>query len=62
MKLTFLGAAREVTGSRFLLEAAGRNIMVDYGMEQGTDLYENAPLPVPEASDELLRVTYSLLT
>lgn len=57
MKLTFLGAAREVTGSRFLLEAAGRNIMVDYGMEQGTDLYENAPLPVPES-----RIDYVFLT
>ena len=57
MKLTFLGAAREVTGSRFLLEAAGKNIMVDYGMEQGTDLYENAPLPVPEG-----RIDYVFLT
>lgn len=57
MKLTFLGAAREVTGSRFLLEAAGKNIMVDYGMEQGTDLYENAPLPVPEN-----RIDYVFLT
>ena len=57
MKLTFLGAAREVTGSRFLLEAAGKNIMVDYGMEQGTDLYENAPLPVPES-----RIDYVFLT
>ena len=57
MKLTFLGAAREVTGSRFLLEAAGRNILVDYGMEQGTDLYENAPLPVPES-----RIDYVFLT
>ena len=46
MKLTFLGAAREVTGSRFLLQAAGKNIMVDYGMEQGVDLNENAPLPI----------------
>ena len=57
MKLTFLGAAREVTGSRFLREAAGKNIMVDYGMEQGTDLYENAPLPVPES-----RIDYVFLT
>ena len=57
MKLTFLGAAREVTGSRFLLQAAGKNIMVDYGMEQGTDLYENAPLPVPES-----RIDYVFLT
>ena len=32
MKLTFLGAAREVTGSRFLLQAAGKNIMVDLSL------------------------------
>ena len=57
MKLTFLGAAREVTGSRFLLQAAGKNIMVDYGMEQGVDLYENAPLPVAES-----RIDYVFLT
>ena len=48
MKLTFLGAAREVAGSRFLLEACGKYIMVDYGMEQGVDLFENAPLPISE--------------
>ena len=35
MKLTFLGAAREVTGSRYFLEACGKRILVDYGMEQG---------------------------
>ena len=46
MKLTFLGAAHEVTGSRFLLEACGKNIMIDYGMEQGKNLFENAELPV----------------
>ena len=57
MKLTFLGAAREVTGSRFLLQAAGKNIMVDYGMEQGVDLYENAPLPMAES-----RIDYVFLT
>ncbi len=45
MKLTFLGAAHEVTGSRHFLEAAGRRLLIDYGMEQGADLYENAPLP-----------------
>ncbi len=59
MKLTFLGAAREVTGSRFLLQACGRNIMVDYGMEQGVDLYENAPLPVREADIDYVLLTHA---
>lgn len=46
MKLQFIGAAHEVTGSCHYLEACGRHILVDYGMEQGTNLFENAPLPV----------------
>ncbi len=35
MKLTFHGAARTVTGSRHLLEAAGQRILVDCGLFQG---------------------------
>ena len=46
MKLQFIGAAHEVTGSCHYLEACGRHILVDYGMEQGVNLFENAPLPV----------------
>lgn len=59
MKLTFLGAAHEVTGSRFLLETCGKNIMVDYGMEQGTDLFDNAPLPVPESAIDYVLLTHA---
>lgn len=35
MKLSFLGAAREVTGSCFLVEAANARFLVDCGMAQG---------------------------
>ena len=39
MKLTFLGAAREVTGSCTLVETGGHRFLVDCGMEQGRDVY-----------------------
>ena len=35
MRLTFIGADHEVTGSCHFLEACGLNILIDCGMEQG---------------------------
>jgi metallo-beta-lactamase family protein len=46
MKLMFVGSAHEVTGSCHYLNACGKHILVDYGMEQGQNLYENVGIPV----------------
>ena len=46
MKLMFLGAAHEVTGSCTLLTACGKNILIDCGMEQGPDTFLNSDIPV----------------
>ena len=35
MKITFLGATKTVTGSNYLVEAAGKKFLVDRGMWQG---------------------------
>ena len=57
MKLTFIGATHEVTGSCYFLEAAGKKFLVDCGMEQGPDQYENQEIPVA-----LSDVDFALLT
>ena len=60
MKLTFLGANHEVTGSRTLLEwNEGRYLLVDEGMTQGDDTYENAELPVPPSQIEIVLLTHA---
>ena len=49
MKIIFLGATHEVTGSCYYLEGAGRKFLVDCGMEQ--DVYKrqgNGFLSVPK--------------
>ena len=40
MKITFLGATKTVTGSNFLLEGAGKKIIIDCGLYQGKALEE----------------------
>ncbi len=59
MRLMFIGADHEVTGSCHFLEAAGRNILVDYGMEQGKDYYENASLPVSAPEIDYVFLTHA---
>ncbi len=46
MKLSFLGAARQVTGSCYLVEVGGKKVLVDCGMEQGPQIYEQQSFKV----------------
>jgi len=60
MNITFLGATKTVTGSNFLLEAAGKKIIVDCGLYQGKakeerENYTDFPFNVNE-------IDYMLLT
>ena len=59
MKLIFVGAAHEVTGSCHYLEAGGKHILVDCGMEQGVNVFENVPLPVDEAQIDYVLLTHA---
>ncbi len=59
MKLTFIGADHEVTGSCHCIEACGKTILVDYGMEQGVNVFENARLPVEEGCVDYVLLTHA---
>ena len=59
MRLTFLGATHEVTGSCYYLEAAGKKFLVDCGMEQGPNIYENKPIPVPASQLDFVLITHA---
>ncbi|MCI8796830.1 MAG: MBL fold metallo-hydrolase [Dorea sp.] len=59
MRLSFIGAAHEVTGSCHYLNACGKNILIDCGMEQGPDLYENQEIPVPANQIDFVLLTHA---
>lgn len=59
MKLIFIGADHEVTGSCHYLNACGKHILVDYGMEQGVNYFENAALPVAESMIDYVLLTHA---
>ena len=59
MKLTFIGAAHEVTGSCTLLECCGGSFLIDCGMEQGVNVFENAPLPVLPGQIDAVFLTHA---
>ena len=59
MKLTFIGADHEVTGSCHCLQACDKNILIDCGMEQGQDLYENQELPMNPSDVDYILLTHA---
>ena len=59
MKITFLGAAHEVTGSCTYLEVGDKQGVVDCGMEQGKDLFVNEPLPVDPSALDFVLLTHA---
>ena len=59
MKITFLGAAHEVTGSCTLVEVGRTRFIVDCGMEQGRDMFVNQTLPVSPSEVDFALLTHA---
>lgn len=61
MRLQFLGAQRQVTGSRYLLETAGKKILIDCGMFQERDYLDRnwEPSPVPPGKIAAILLTHA---
>ena len=63
-KLTFLGAAGTVTGSKYLVEAAGKRLLVDCGIFQGSDELSDRnykPLPADPKTFDYAVLTHAHL-
>ena len=59
MKLVFIGADHEVTGSCTFIEACGKKFLVDFGMEQGADKFENAQIPCAPGEIDFVLLTHA---
>ena len=59
MRIQFIGAAHEVTGSCTLLQVCGKYYLVDCGMEQGRDVFQNIDLPVAPGMIEAVFLTHA---
>lgn len=59
MRIGFVGADHEVTGSCHYLEACGKHILIDCGMEQGKDVYVNQDIPVPDNQIDFVLLTHA---
>ncbi len=59
MRLQFIGADHEVTGSCHYIQVGGKHILIDCGMEQGPDLYVNQDIPVNASLIDYVFVTHA---
>ena len=59
MQLTFIGATHEVTGSCHYVKACGKSFLVDCGLEQGEDIFENKEIPVNAADVDFVLITHA---
>jgi len=61
-KITFLGAARTVTGSKYLVEAEGKKLLVDCGLFEGSKELKQRnwdKLPIDPASIDWVLLTHA---
>jgi metallo-beta-lactamase family protein len=64
IKIQFLGASGTVTGSKYLVQASGKNILVDCGLFQGLKELRSLnwnPLPFPAANIDIVLLTHGHL-
>lgn len=59
MKITFIGATHEVTGSCSYIDACGKRFLVDFGMEQGENCFENVQIPVSPSNIDFVLLTHA---
>jgi len=59
MKLSFYGAAHEVTGTCYQLEVNGGRILVDCGLQQGGDVKNNQGFPFDPAKIDAVVLTHA---
>ncbi|MBQ5799575.1 MAG: MBL fold metallo-hydrolase, partial [Oscillospiraceae bacterium] len=59
MKISFFGAARCVTGSCYCVEINGKKILVDCGLQQGRDEFDNRSLAFAPGSIDFVLATHA---